>query len=259
METQKNSNQALNEIIFENRNKSYGAYALRQSENTTVLKSLLTTASLFIFISLTAYYVSNKEDIIKIDDGNIVENYDFGHEVEMQPPVEKIKEIPPKDNNDAPKSDSGQMTASDDKKDVNDQTNEDRNTSSNPNPDGKKLSDSTEFKEPVIVVKKPNNELEKFPDVIPEFIGSMQQFISRNLHYPTIAVENQAQGTVYISFVVEKDGSLSNFEIAKGNVGYGCEQEAIRVLKLMPQWKAGIKKGEAVRYPCTLPIKFALK
>ncbi len=258
MNTPQNSNKGFNEIIFENRNKAYGAYSLRLEENATVFKSLITTALFFISIAIFSYYLSNREDKINTDVENIVPIIDWGREIDNTP-KELPKELPKEKPNEAPKSESGQATASDEKNDNNLSTNNDLNVSKNPNPDGKPAdSTSTEPKEPV-VVKKPNDELERFPDEIPSFIGSMQQFMNNNLHYPVIARESNAQGTVYISFVVEKDGSLSSFNIAKGNVGYGCEEEAIRVLKQMPKWKAGIKKGEAVRYPCTLPIKFSLK
>jgi len=66
------------------------------------------------------------------------------------------------------------------------------------------------------------------------------------------------QGTVYVSFVVEKDGSISNVKALKG-VGGGCNEEAVRVVKEMPKWKPGTDKGKPVRVQFNMPIQFKLK
>ena len=98
-------------------------------------------------------------------------------------------------------------------------------------------------------------------EVMPDFPGGekeRQKFISRNIQYPSQARENNIQGTVYAAFVVEKDGALSNFRIIKG-IGYGCDEEVVRVIKMMPLWKPGTQKGIPVRVQINMPVNFKMK
>jgi TonB family protein len=95
---------------------------------------------------------------------------------------------------------------------------------------------------------------------IPEYRGgpkALAMFIASRLRYPAKARENRIQGKVYISFVIEKNGSLSEFKVIKG-IGSGCDEEAIRVLKLSPNWKPGAVKGFPVRTSYILPVSFQL-
>jgi len=86
---------------------------------------------------------------------------------------------------------------------------------------------------------------------------SMMRFISRNLIYPADAIENEIEGKVIVSFIVETDGSLSGITIKRG-LGYGCDKEVIRVIKAMPPWKPAEQKGKKVRVMMTLPVIFRL-
>jgi protein TonB len=79
----------------------------------------------------------------------------------------------------------------------------------------------------------------------------------KNLHFPVIAQEQGVSGKVFLSFVIEKDGKLSNIVVEKG-AGYGFDEEAVRVLKLAPAWKPGIQNGQPVRVKYTVPITFQL-
>ena len=95
---------------------------------------------------------------------------------------------------------------------------------------------------------------------IPDYRGgpkALAMFIASRLRYPAKARENRIQGKVYISFVIEKNGSLSEFKVIKG-IGSGCDEEAIRVLKLSPNWKPGAVKGSPVRTSYILPVSFQL-
>ena len=103
-----------------------------------------------------------------------------------------------------------------------------------------------------------NNKIVNYADKMPEFIGDMFKFLRDNLRYPQLAREQNSQGTVYLSFVVEKDGAVANISSLRGVDG-GCTEEAIRVVKLMPKWKPGMNHGEPVRVQFNLPIKFTLK
>jgi protein TonB len=85
----------------------------------------------------------------------------------------------------------------------------------------------------------------------------LNKFLGSRLRYPVRARENKVQGKVYIGFIVEKNGSLSDFKVVRG-IGGGCDEEAIRVLKLSPIWKPGYANGKPVRTSYTLPITFQL-
>lgn len=84
------------------------------------------------------------------------------------------------------------------------------------------------------------------------------KFLQQNIEYPTMARESGIQGTVYVTFVVEPDGKVSNVQILRG-IGGGCDEEAIRVIKAMPRWNAGKQRGKPVRVQFNMPIKFTLQ
>jgi protein TonB len=84
------------------------------------------------------------------------------------------------------------------------------------------------------------------------------KYISNNITYPNIAIESGIQGTVYVTFVVEKDGSISNVKVLRG-IGGACDEEALRVIRNMPKWQAGKHRGKEIRVQYNLPIKFVLE
>ncbi len=83
------------------------------------------------------------------------------------------------------------------------------------------------------------------------------KFFRDNIKYPGMAIETGIHGTVYVNFVVEPDGSISNISVGRG-IGGGCDEEAVRVVKMMPKWKPGRQRGKAVRVSFNLPIHFKL-
>jgi periplasmic protein TonB len=95
----------------------------------------------------------------------------------------------------------------------------------------------------------------------PEFPGGDEariRFLSENIRYPQMARESGIQGIVFVTFVVETDGSITNVRVLRG-IGGGCDEEAIRVIKSMPQWKPGRQRGRAVRVQFNMPIRFTLQ
>jgi len=95
----------------------------------------------------------------------------------------------------------------------------------------------------------------------PEFPGGIEglhAYLQKNLTYPKRALKKGIEGKVFVTFVVEKDGSISNIRILRG-IGYGCDKEAIRVVRRMPKWKPGRQRGENVRVQFNLPIVFQLQ
>lgn len=94
---------------------------------------------------------------------------------------------------------------------------------------------------------------------MPEFLeGNLMTWIAKHIKYPVIAQENNLDGRVYVQFVVERDGSVSNVEVIKG-IDASLDKEAIRVVSSMPKWKPGKQRGMAVRVAYTLPITFTLR
>ena len=92
----------------------------------------------------------------------------------------------------------------------------------------------------------------------PGGMGELMKFLSQNINYPTLAKESGIQGRVFINFVVEPNGKISNVKVLRG-IGGGCDEEAVRVVKSMPKWSPGKQRGKPVRVSYNLPVKFTLQ
>ena len=104
-------------------------------------------------------------------------------------------------------------------------------------------------------------EIFQIVEEMPSFPGGdqkMMEYVAKNIKYPQIARETGVQGKVFVNFVVEPDGSVSNVKILRG-IGGGCDEEAMRVVKSMPKWKPGKQRGRAVRVSYILPVNFKLQ
>lgn len=115
------------------------------------------------------------------------------------------------------------------------------------------------------IVEEKEEEVEEevviIPDVNPEFNGGeakLYEYLSENIKYPDLARDGGITGKVYVQFVVEKDGSITNIQV-KRDIGGGCGEEAKRVVRGMPKWKPGKVGGRTVRSQFILPINFILK
>jgi protein TonB len=96
---------------------------------------------------------------------------------------------------------------------------------------------------------------------MPEFPGgeaNLYKFLAENIKYPQMAKESGIQGRVFVTFVVERDGSVTDVRVLRG-IGGGCDEEAIRVVKAMPKWTPGKQRGKSVRVQYNLPVKFTLQ
>jgi len=119
-----------------------------------------------------------------------------------------------------------------------------------------------------IVASSQNNEQSVDPDYVvftvveemPEFPGGMDElinYLSTSVNYPEAAKEKGIQGRVFLNFIVDSDGSIDSVKVLRG-IGGGCDDEAVRVIAAMPNWKPGMQRGEAVRVSYNIPIKFTL-
>ncbi|MDD2527355.1 MAG: energy transducer TonB [Lentimicrobiaceae bacterium] len=108
--------------------------------------------------------------------------------------------------------------------------------------------------------QNPSDTIYNIVDEMPEFPGGDNArfvYLAQNITYPEAARIQKTEGTVYISFVVEKDGSISNAKILRG-IGNGCDEEVIRIINNMPTWKPGMKDDKPVRARFNMPVKFVI-
>ena len=119
---------------------------------------------------------------------------------------------------------------------------------------------------PVIQTVKEEKEEEEaqvffIVEEMPEFPGgeaALRRFIANSIKYPQIAQENGIQGRVYVQFVVDRDGSITNASVARG-VDPSLDKEALRVVNSLPKWKPGMQRGKPVKVSYTVPINFVLQ
>lgn len=117
---------------------------------------------------------------------------------------------------------------------------------------------------PVVVDEEEEEEEQVIFTVVendPEFPGGMEalyKYLAQNIKYPQLARDNNITGRVYVTFVVERDGSITGCRVLR-DIGGGCGQEAIRVVKSMPKWTPGKQRGKAVRVQFNLPVNFNLQ
>jgi protein TonB len=131
-----------------------------------------------------------------------------------------------------------------------------------------KIADDTEIKEDTKVEviqqrEEPVEEEQIFTIVeeMPSFPGGeskLFEYLGKNIKYPQMATDAGIAGVVYVTFVVDKDGKIKDVKVLRG-IGGGCDEEAVRVVKSMPTWKAGKQRGKAVTVQYNLPIRFTLR
>ncbi len=97
---------------------------------------------------------------------------------------------------------------------------------------------------------------EKMP-VFKGYMKGLQKYLKEQLRYPPAAAARHIQGTVFVGFTVRSDGSVADARVLKG-IGYGCDEEALRVVRAMPLWEPAMQSGRAIPMPYSLPIRFQL-
>lgn len=104
-----------------------------------------------------------------------------------------------------------------------------------------------------------SEEISTFAEEMPSFPGGDEElysFISQNIKYPELAKRNEISGKVLVEFVVDVDGKIIDPKVVKG-IGYGCNEEALRIVKLMPKWIPGKQDGKPIKVKLLLPIIFS--
>ncbi|MVN91087.1 energy transducer TonB [Mucilaginibacter aquatilis] len=269
------------DLVFTDRNKNYGAYELRVNYSDTMMKALAITVVAFglAATTLTIVMKHNKANTIEapmVDKGPIIVDLTI-----IKPPVDKPLEPLKKDatKQSAVKPDAAPKSNTKTQRFVEPRPTNNPIEAVDPKPvDMNVAIGSQEIKgnddTPVGNALKPagtggngtstvgvdggSNEPVGIGglDVMPEPIGgasAWSRFLQKTLRYP----ETELQGRVVLSFVIEKDGKLTDIQVIKG-VSPELDREALRVLKLAPAWKPGQQNGHPVRVKFTVPIVFQM-
>jgi len=247
----------LDDVVFEKRNKNYGAYYLRKAYSKFLSCGLSVTIGAVSLIVLIPFLVYKQAHSVNIDKDVSAEFIiaDLPKPIVLPPPP------PPPDT----RSLERRMRLTTPilvKEDVDNMLNQDI------------INDQPQSDDPVITGGEETPVEKKQPEVIepalPPFTplqvepsfeggeGKLFEWLGKNIVYPPDAIQVGIEGTVVVIFVVEKDGSITNAQLLK-KIGGGCDEEVLRIMKIMPKWKPGIQNSVHVRVQFILPVRFNLE
>ncbi|MCD8540646.1 MAG: TonB family protein [Leadbetterella sp.] len=265
----------LDDLVFETRNREYGAYYLRKNYRRYLTQATVVGTALFslLFGAALAFnkiQSAGKEKEFEVDLTTMM--------LKEETPEEKIEipeEVKPPMDEPEPEVAQAKFLPPEPKKDEEVQFEEppppaeklETTIISNKNVEG--VEATSVFIPPVlpkeaaiIKVEAPaEEEIFRGVEQDPEFPGglsALMKYLQKNVNYPAAAQRANASGKVILQFVVEKDGSVGQISVIK-SVGFGCDEEAVRVLKSMPKWSPGRQNGQAVRVWYTLPVTYTLQ
>lgn len=264
-----------NDIVFDNRNKAYGAYQIRRNYDKalllimfSVLAGVAAVAGLYSYFSSISKHPGQQQTLTEDGKKDKYETYTF--ELDLTP-----KEIEPQQQ---VKTNPQTVVQNLAYKVVDRVVNTNVTIIDNPNTNtGVTSHQGTEggFSTGLVpgsggggvvtTVPEPKAPpvIEKDPDVTAEFPGGrdkLMAFLRGNLVYPESGLQIGAQGRVYLSFVIDKEGKLSSIKVMRGVPDCPeCDAEAIRVLKKMPNWKPAVKNGNKVDSYFSMPVNFSIK
>ncbi len=253
------------ELVFDDKNKDYGAYDLRKHYANNLVKSML-IAFLGVAVLYTGYSVLKPK--APAAEPTVIRDYTI-----KSPPLVKDEHvIPPRPTTSRPPSQQStiQYTAmrpADDREATNPPTLVELEgkpigpVTRSGGEEGVNIDIPEQGTAPdMSAITEHKDEVYKTVEVEPEPYGgaaAWAKFLQKNLRYPPQASENGVHGKVFLSFIVETDGHLSNIKVESG-VGSGLDEEALRVLKLAPAWKPGVQNGHKVRVMYNIPINFVI-
>ncbi len=254
------------DLIFEGKNKAYGAYYLRATSNKRHLKALIIIGSLAVLLGILPFAITFVASILPepevIETPVELADLDLNKPEEEQP-EEEIPDIPVQEliNQTAymapviadvapPEEEVRQIT---------EELNEDTNVISTQTvTDGRDdiIPEELEELATEIVPEKP--VIHTYVSEMPTFAGgdaALKKFLKDNLEYPVADLEMGNKGTVVVQFTVSPSGQLTDFKVAR-SVSPGLDAEALRVVKKMPNWTPGRQNGQAVYVQFNLPVRF---
>ncbi len=263
-----NNQQKINDVIFANRNKAYGAYAIRASYGNTIIKSFAIMLFGFGMVMSAAYYMNNKNN-----DGNskLIPNCQlkfkdsiYTVQINVEPQPETVAPVKTEQNNANTATTASTIiveTTTLEAKPSESVTGTGTSTNSTDNPVGPSTG-SVAGTGSITNTPSVNIEPTHFWDSAPEFEGGLKAlyaFVGSKLKYPEEATDKGKEGTVYVKFIVDQNGKVGNLTL-QNNAGYGFDEEALRVVALIPNFKTpGKVNGQAVKVYYQLPIKFKMK
>lgn len=272
MENTNYKNASWDDIIFEGRNKAYGAYELRKISDRHKLRGIAIALLAFLFIVLSSQFKifsfltsSKKEKEVSLEMTNV--------ELPPPPPPVEAPPPPPPPPPVRPTIKFVEMIAKEDEKVAEEQpltkVEEIKETQvSTSTQEGDKNAKAIIEETGPGTGPAPDPEQPKAPEifdraeVMPSYPGGvpeLMKFLQKNIRYPSLARENGLEGKVIVKFYVDTDGTVREPAILKDGVGGGCGDEAIRVVKSMPKWTPGSQRGKPVKVFYTLPVTFKLQ
>ena len=265
------------DLVFEGKNQAYGAYQLRKNTGVRNLKAIITMFAIFAIIAAIVIakvsienYIASQNAAIEADVElqSLAEKKEAKVEKKDEPEVEKIEvervkssvafTVPEIKKDNEVKEDQ-EMKSQEELQETNTAIGA-FNVEGNDETAGEVLKAKEVIAEP----EPPKVEETKVFDVVeqmPSFPGgqgALMQWLASNIKYPVVAEENGVQGRVVCTFVVERDGSITDVKVVRG-VDPSLDKEAVRVLKAMPKWIPGKQNGSAVRVKYTVPVTFRLQ
>jgi periplasmic protein TonB len=262
----------LDDIIFESRNKAYGAYALRQAYGKQMKKGIIIGVSLFALL-VSSPLIADRMAANRVGlDTKVIEMTTILPN-EAKPPVvlpppppppPPVKQIAtqrflPPVVTEAAETEPPMPRIEDITVNVGAETKKGENVEAFVNV--VQAPEAPPIDEPKEEVKKEVETTFTIVEQMPEFRDgekAMFRFLAENYKIPALARENGIEGTVYVGFVINKDGDVRDITIKRGISG-GCNEEAVRVVSMMPKWRPGRQNGKAVNVAFTLPIKIKLE
>ncbi len=264
------------DLVFEGKNQAYGAYQLRKNTGIRNLKALAVMFAAFLIIAGIVYakvsienYIASKNAAIEADVElqSLAEKKEIKEEKKDEPEVEKIEvervkssvafTVPEIKKDDEVKEDQ-EMKSQDDLAETNTAIGAFTVEGNDETAEVKHVEEKIAEPEPV---KEEETKVFDVVEQMPSFPGgpsALMQYLNSNIKYPVVAEENGVQGRVVCTFVVEKDGSITDVRVVK-SVDPSLDKEATRVVKGMPKWIPGKQNGSAVRVKYTVPVTFRLQ
>jgi TonB family C-terminal domain len=246
-------------IIFEGKNQEYGAFAIRTHATEEKFKSLFIT--LLIAFTIASIPLLKKKPVLPTDDSK------SNTPTTLAPPPDVPKDpIKPEPQEVIPRRASMAFTqpvVSDNSETDGPSMAELLNTKriiGGTTYDGDPNADLTDLMPPDVTGDRKKDTIFKYIEKMPQFPGgdvALAHFLQKNLRYPMVAQANDISGKVYAQFVVDKTGAISDIKIVRG-LDESCNEETIRILKLMPKWNPGMQNNKAVAVYFTLPIHFTM-
>jgi len=260
----------FNELVFEDRNKAYGAYVLRKKYADNVLISLLigvVVVGIIVAIPYVSAFIKSlnppeEEVVVPIDWSQMAPPpVDENKEEILPPPVEQQAAPPPEQ---AASVEFRTLEMTDEP--VEAITTTEDLKAANPGAVTQEGTGGSLFTLPSDgdggsgVVEETKEQVFTIVEVMPSFVGgeeALAKYLRNNIVYPERAKTMGTEGKVYISFVIDSYGNVGEVKLLRG-IGGGCDEEALRVVRKMPRWTPGKQGGRPVKVQFNLPIEFKL-